>query len=97
MHGPVIWRYDGSASCVTATPIDSITGSARCAMLDVQRSAAKIKVNPAAVQAAFSSPWSSGQGEGQINQMKYLKRQMYRRTKLDLMRIHVLHSNRALS
>jgi transposase len=31
--------------------------------------------------------------EGQINRLKYLKRQMYGRAKLDLMRIRVLHPN----
>src|SRR3954468_20411495 len=33
----------------------------------------------AAVQAAFASPWSQGQVEGQINRLKMLKRQMYGR------------------
>jgi transposase len=33
----------------------------------------------AAVQAAFSSPWSQGQVEGQVNRLKMLKRQMYGR------------------
>ena len=45
------------------------------------------------MRAAFTSPWSSGQVEGQINRLKYLKRQKYGRAKLDLMRIHVLHPN----
>ena len=45
------------------------------------------------MRAVFSPPWSSGQAEGQINRVKYLKRQMYGRAKLDLMRIRVLHPN----
>ena len=45
------------------------------------------------MRAVFSSPWSSSQVEGQINRVKYLKRQMYGRAKLDLMRIRVLHPN----
>ena len=64
-----------------------------CAVPDLQRFAAGLEADLAAVRAAFSSPWSSGQVEGQINRLKYLKRQMYGRAKLDLMRIRVLHPN----
>jgi len=46
-----------------------------------------------AVRAAFDSPWSSGQVEGQINRLKFLKRQMYGRANLDLLRARVLHPN----
>ncbi len=38
----------------------------------------------AAVLAAITSPWSSGQVEGQITKLKLVKRQMYGRAKLDL-------------
>jgi hypothetical protein len=38
----------------------------------------------AAVQAAIISPWSNGQTEGQITKLKLVKRQMYRRAKIDL-------------
>ena len=55
--------------------------------------AARLVADLSAVRAAFSSPWSSGQVEGQINRLKYLKRQMYGRAKLDLLRIRVLHPN----
>jgi len=55
--------------------------------------AASLTADLSAVRAAFSSPWSSGQVEGQINRLKYLKRQMYGRAKLDLLRIRVLHPN----
>jgi transposase len=64
-----------------------------CAVPDLQRFAAGLEADLSAVRAAFSSPWSSGQVEGQINRLKYLKRQMYGRAKLDLMRIRVLHPN----
>jgi transposase len=33
------------------------------------------------------------QVEGQINRLKFLKRQMYGRAKLDLLRARVLHPN----
>lgn len=40
----------------------------------------------AAVQAALTHNWSNGQTEGQINRLKLLKRQMYGRASLDLLR-----------
>jgi transposase len=45
----------------------------------------------AAVRAALSLPWSNGQTEGQITRLKLLKRQMYGRAKLDLLRLRMLH------
>jgi transposase len=43
-----------------------------------------------AVHAAFSSPWSQGQVEGQINRLEMLKRQMYGRASFALLRSRVL-------
>ncbi len=43
-----------------------------------------------AVLAAFSEPWSNGQTEGQITKLKLIKRQMYGRAKLDLLRARVM-------
>jgi len=40
----------------------------------------------AAVEAAIDLPWSNGQTEGQITKLKLVKRQMYSRGKLDLLR-----------
>ncbi len=40
---------------------------------------------------ALSSGWSNGQVEGQVNRLKTLKRQMYGRAKLDLLRARVLY------
>jgi transposase len=45
----------------------------------------------AAVRNALSMPWSNGQVEGQINRLKVIKRQMYGRAKLDLLRKRVLY------
>jgi len=45
----------------------------------------------AAIKAAMSSSWSNGQTEGQVNRLKLLKRQMYGRAKLDLLRLRFLH------
>jgi len=45
----------------------------------------------AAVSMAFTSAWSSGQVEGQVNRLKLIKRSMYGRGKLDLLRKRVLY------
>jgi transposase len=44
----------------------------------------------AAVKAAASLPWSNGPTEGNINRLKMVKRQMYGRAKLDLLRQRIL-------
>jgi transposase len=46
----------------------------------------------AAVYAAFSRPESNGVTEGHVNRLKFLKRQMFGRAHLDLLRIKVLHA-----
>ena len=46
----------------------------------------------AAVYAAFSRPESNGVIEGHVNRLKLLKRQMFGRAHLDLLRIKVLHA-----
>lgn len=45
-----------------------------------------------AVTAALSTPWSSGQVEGQVTRIKLLKRMGYGRANLDLLRRRVLSS-----
>jgi transposase len=43
-----------------------------------------------AVRTALESKWSNGQTEGFINKLKLLKRQMYGRANLDLLKIRLL-------
>ena len=45
-----------------------------------------------AVKAALEYEWSQGQVEGQVHRLKMIKRQMYGRAKLDLLRARVLHA-----
>lgn len=45
----------------------------------------------AAVVAALGLEWSNGQTEGQVNRLKFLKRQMFGRANFDLLRARVLH------
>jgi transposase len=45
-----------------------------------------------AVRAALEYEWSQGQVEGQVHRLKLVKRQMYERGKLDLLRARVLYA-----
>jgi transposase len=45
-----------------------------------------------AVRGALEYEWSNGQVEGQVHRLKLVKRQMYGRGKLDLLRARVLHA-----
>jgi transposase len=49
----------------------------------------------AAIIAALTTPWSTGQCEGQICRVKLLKRVGYGRAKLDLLRQRILHRTMA--
>ena len=51
-----------------------------------------IRRDYAAVRAACSSEWSNGPTEGNVNRLKFLKRQMFGRAHLDLLRVKVLHA-----
>jgi len=51
-----------------------------------------IRRDYAAVRAACSLPWSNGITEGHVNRLKFLKRQMFGRAHLDLLRVKVLHA-----
>jgi transposase len=42
------------------------------------------------IEAAMSHEWSNGQVEGQVHRLKLLKRQMYGRAKIDLLRAKIL-------
>ncbi len=49
-----------------------------------------IAADLAAVKAALAEPWSNGQTEGQITKLKLVKRQMYGRARLDLLRARLV-------
>ncbi len=58
---------------------------------DLQRFAAGLLLDRAAVHAGLTLEWSNGQTEGQVNRLKSVKRQMYGRAGFDLLRQRVLH------
>ena len=54
--------------------------------------AASLRRDYAAVIAAVREVWSNGQTEGQVNRLKMLKRQMYGRVSVALLRKRMLHA-----
>ncbi len=64
--------------------------AARGSLPEFQALAASLARDRAAVELAISSKWSSGQVEGQVNRLKLIKRMMYGRGKLDLLRKRVV-------
>ena len=52
--------------------------------------AASLQRDYAAVKAVLTYQWSNGQVEGQVNRIKLIKRLMYGRGKIDLLRKRVL-------
>ena len=51
----------------------------------------RLQQDYAAVRGALATEWSNGQTEGQVTRLKLIKRQMYGRAKLDLLRQRVLY------
>ena len=56
----------------------------------MQRFARTIRQDIEAVRNAASEPWSNGQTEGQINKLKTLKRAMYGRAGVELLRARMM-------
>ena len=74
-----------------AVELDAWFAEARaCGIAAVETFAAGLEQDGAAVRAALTEPWSSGQAEGQVNRLKLLKRQSYGRAGLSLLRQRVL-------
>ena len=62
-----------------------------CGVRELRRFALGLGQDYAALRAALDYRWSQGQVEGQVNGLKQIKRQMYGRAKLALLRLRVLH------
>ncbi len=72
--------------------LDAWLCSAEASRLPEFKSFAKgIQQDKAAVLAGLTLPWSQGPLEGHVNRLKLLKRSMYGRAKLPLLRARVLH------
>jgi transposase len=69
------------------TAFDQWLGEAQtCGVRIVESFAASLGQDRDAVRSALTLPWSSGQAEGQITRLKLLKRAMYGRANLDLLK-----------
>lgn len=68
-----------------------LSDSQTTSIVPLRNFAPGIQQDYAAVRAALETPRSNGQTEGQVNHLKFIKRQMYGRAKLDLLRLRVLY------
>jgi transposase len=73
-------------------PVGITPWLAEAASSELRRFAAGLHQYEAAVRAALTLPWSSGQVEGQVTRLKLVKRQGYGRAKLDLLRARLLRA-----
>lgn len=62
-------------------------------LAEFRRFARGVTVDLSAVRGALLYEWSQGQVEGQVHRLKMIKRQMYGRAKLDLLRARVLYAS----
>jgi transposase len=59
--------------------------------LTVRNFAKSIRSEYIFIRAALEHEWSNGQTEGQVNRLKFIKRQMYGRASFELLRQKVLY------
>lgn len=66
---------------------------AKSELVDFENFVSHLRRDEAAVRAGLTYQWSNGPTEGQVNRLKYLKRQMFGRANFDLLKARVLHAN----
>jgi transposase len=74
----------------SGTPLAAWQEKARGSSAELRRFAEGLQRDQAAVQAALDWRWSNGPVEGQVNRLKMIKRQMYGRAGLPLLRARVM-------
>ena len=67
-----------------------LTQAEHSGLPEFKKMAKRLRLDYVAVKAAFSSEWSQGQVEAQVNCLKLQKRLMFGRANFDLLRLHVL-------
>ncbi len=67
-----------------------LSDASQCQIKAFVNFAASLRRDYDAVKAALTYKWSNGQVEGQVNRLKLVKRLMYGRGKLDLLRRRVM-------
>jgi transposase len=84
-------RFRGLLRGGTAEKLDAWLEDARkSGIYGMQRFARTLRQDIEAVRNAVLEPWSNGQTEGQINRLKTLKRAMYGRAGVELLRARML-------
>jgi transposase len=84
-------RFRGLLQGADASKLDRFPHDARRSRLSsMQQFARTLTRDIEAVKHAIAEPWSSGQAEGQINRLKTLKRAMYGRASIELLRARML-------
>jgi hypothetical protein len=84
-------RFRGLLKGSDPEPLDQwLREAANSGIHGMHRFAATLRRDLAAVRNAISTPWSNGQTEGQINRLKTLKRSMYGRAGVELLRARML-------
>jgi transposase len=84
-------QFRGLLRSGTAERLDAWLRDARASgIYAMKRFAKTIRQDVEAVRNAVSEPWSNGQTEGQINKLKTLKRAMYGRAGVDLLRARMM-------
>ncbi|MFI9557570.1 ISL3 family transposase [Nonomuraea endophytica] len=68
-----------------------ITAASKSDLPGISAFALNLNRDLAAVTAGLTTPWNSGTVEGTVNRIKMLKRQMFGRANLDLLRKRILH------
>lgn len=84
--------FQAMARKETAPALGEWLERAEKACPEIRRFAEGVRQDEAAVQEALSGPWSNGPVEGQVNRLKAIKRQMYGRAGLALLRARVVHA-----
>ncbi|WP_299129493.1 transposase [uncultured Amaricoccus sp.] len=80
-------RFHAMMRCNDAARLDPWIAVAKKSTL--ASFAAGVEADKAAIAAAITEPWSSGQVEGKVNRLKLIKRQMYGRANPDLLKARV--------
>ena len=84
-------RRVGIKSCNAGAAFDEwLLDAKNCGVRPLETFASGLEKDGAAVRAALRTAWSNAQAEGQITKLKLLKRSMYGRGKIDLLRQRLL-------
>ena len=87
----LVMRFRGLLQGADASKLDRFLHDARRSRLcSMQQFARTLTRDIEAAKHAIAEPWSSCQAEGQINRLKTLKRAMYGRASIELLRARML-------